>query len=205
MRGLNLDQLRTFADVVARKSFSAAAERRGISQPAVSLQVRGLERRFGVKLIERVGRRVVPTAAGEEVLARMRAVEAALDAIAEAMLPHASGTAGRVRIGTGATACIYLLPPILRRLRERMPRLEIRVETGNTPDILKQLEENALDVALVTKPAPGRSFATRPAYDDELVAIFPSGAVAHMVGVDRLDLRHIVVTRLAQHAGHFSS
>src|SRR6476620_7796153 len=53
MRGLNLDQLRTFADVVALKSFSAAATRLGISQPAVSLQVRGLEQRFGVKLIER--------------------------------------------------------------------------------------------------------------------------------------------------------
>ena len=74
MRGLNLDQLRTFADVVALKSFSAAAARLGISQPAVSLQVRGLEQRFGVKLLERVGRRVVPTAAGAEFLARSRAV-----------------------------------------------------------------------------------------------------------------------------------
>ena len=69
MRGLNLDQLRTFADVVALKSFSAAAERLGISQPAVSLQVRQLERRFGVKLIERLGKQAHATPPGRELLA----------------------------------------------------------------------------------------------------------------------------------------
>ena len=173
MRGLNLDQLRTFADVVARKSFSAAAERRGISQPAVSLQVRGLERRFGVKLIERVGRRVVPTAAGEEFLARMRAVEAALDAIADAMLPHASGTAGRVRLGTGATACIYLLPPLLRELRQKFPALEIVVSTGNTPDMVRAIEENRIDLGLLTLPAGGRALEVRPVLDDEFVLVAP--------------------------------
>ena len=175
MRGLNLDQLRTFADVVALKSFSAAAERLGISQPAVSLQVRGLEQRFGVKLIERVGRRVVPTAAGEEFLARMRAVAAALDAVSEAMLPHASGTAGRVRLGTGATACIYLLPPLLRELRQRFPALEIVVSTGNTPDVLRAIEENRIDLGLLTLPAGGRALEVRPVLDDEFVLIAPRG------------------------------
>jgi DNA-binding transcriptional LysR family regulator len=173
MRGLNLDQLRTFADVVALKSFSAAAARLGISQPAVSLQVRGLEQRFGVKLIERVGRRVVPTAAGAEFLARTRVVEAALDAIAEAMLPHAAGTAGRVRLGTGATACIYLLPPLLRELRQKFPALEIVVSTGNTPDMLRAIEENRIDLGLLTLPAGGRALEVRPVLDDEFVLIAP--------------------------------
>src|SRR5258708_12576260 len=77
MRGLNLDQLRTFAGVVEHKSFSAAAERLGISQPAVSLQVRQLERRFGVKLIERVGRNATPTPAGAQFVAHARNVQAA--------------------------------------------------------------------------------------------------------------------------------
>jgi len=175
MRGLNLDQLRTFADVVALKSFSSAADRLGISQPAVSLQVRALEKRFGVKLIERVGRRVVPTAAGAEFLTRARAVEDALDAVSEAMLPHASGTAGRVRLGTGATACIYLLPPLLRELRQRFPALEIVVSTGNTPDMLRALEESRIDLGLLTLPAGGRALDVRPLLDDEFVLIAPRG------------------------------
>jgi DNA-binding transcriptional LysR family regulator len=173
MRGLNLDQIRTFAEVVALQSFSAAAARLGISQPAVSLQVRGLERRFGVRLIERVGRRVAPTAAGHEFLARARAVETACDAVAEAMVPHASGAAGRVRLGTGATACIYLLPSMLRELRQSFPALEIVVSTGNTPDMLRAIEQNRIDIGLVTLPAAGRSLDVRPVLDDEFVLIAP--------------------------------
>ena len=175
MRGLNLDQIRTFADVVALGSFSAAAVRLGISQPAVSLQVRQLEKRFGVKLIERVGRRVAPTAAGAEFLSHARQVEAALEAAAEAMAPHAAGAAGRVRLGTGATACIYLLPKVLRELRQRFPALEIVVSTGNTPDMLRAIEENRIDVALVTLPAAGRMLDVRPVLDDEFVLVAPRG------------------------------
>src|SRR3982751_3510968 len=177
MRGLNLDQLRTFAGVVEQKSFSAAAERLGISQPSVSLQVRQLERRFGVKLIERVGRNATPTAAGLEFLTHARSIEAAVGAAAAAMAPHASGTTGRVRLGTGATACIYLLPPILRDLRQRLPSLDIVVSTGNSPDILRALEENRTDVGLVTLPAPGRMFDVRPVLEDEFVVIISRGGV----------------------------
>src|SRR3954471_10802541 len=127
MRGLNLDQLRTFLGVVEHKSFSAAAERLGISQPAVSLQVRQLERRFGAKLIERVGRNATPTAAGIEFLAHARNVEAGGGPATEAWAPHVSGAMGGVRRGPGATPCIYLLPPILRDLRQRLPSLDIMV------------------------------------------------------------------------------
>jgi len=175
MRGLNIDQIRTFADAVALGSFSAAAVRLGISQPAVSLQVRQLEKRFGVKLIERVGRRVAPTAAGAEFLTHARQVEAALDAAAEAMAPHAAGATGRVRLGTGATACIYLLPPLLRDLRRRFPDLEISVSTGNTPDMLRAIEENRIDVALVTLPAAGRMLDVRTVLEDEFVLVAPRG------------------------------
>ena len=171
MRGLNLDQLHTFVEVVELGSFSAAAERRGLSQPAVSLQVRQLERRFGATLVERVGRRASATAAGEEFLAHARGIEAAIDAAAQAMVPYASGASGRVRIGTGATACIYLLPPVLRDLRQRMPALDILVSTGNTPDVLRALEENRIDIGLVTLPAPGRMLDVRPVLDDEFVVI----------------------------------
>jgi len=175
MRGLNVDQLRTFAEVVEHQSFSAAAARLGVSQPAVSLQMRQLEKRFGVRLIERVGRRAAPTAAGVEFLTHARAVEAALDAAMEAMAPHAKGAAGRVRLGTGATACIYLLPPMLRDLRQRFPSLDIMVSTGNTPDMVRAVEENRIDVAFVTLPAAGRMLDVRPVLDDEFVLVAPRG------------------------------
>ncbi len=155
MRGLNLDQLRTFALVIETGSFSAAAERSGVTQPAVSLQIRQLERRFGLKLVERVGRRAGPTAAGMELLAHVRTIDAALAQAELAMTAHASQVAGRIRLGTGATACTYLLPPLLADLRRRFPALDIVVSTGNTADMLRGLETNTLDIGLVTLPAPG--------------------------------------------------
>ena len=171
MRSLNLDHLRAFGEVVAAGGFSAAAARLNLTQPAVSLQVRQLEQRLGVELIERVGRRATPTAAGRELLAHMRAIEGAVAEATEAMAAHATGVAGRVRLGTGATACIYLLPPVLRRLRKRFPGLEIVVSTGNTPDMLRAIEENAIDLGLVTLPAAGRALQVTPLVEDEMVAI----------------------------------
>jgi DNA-binding transcriptional LysR family regulator len=171
MRGLNIDQLRTFTAVIKRKSFSGAATLLGVSQPAVSQQVRQLENRFGVKLVERVGRGASPTAAGEELLAHARGIEAAVAAATEAMMPHAAGESGRVRIGTGATACIYLLPAMLRDLRARFPALDIMVSTGNTPDMLRAVEENRIDLAFVTLPVAGRMFDVRPILDDEFVVL----------------------------------
>jgi DNA-binding transcriptional LysR family regulator len=88
---------------------------------------------------------------------------------------HTKGVAGRVRLGTGATACIYLLPPLLRDIRRRFPQLDVVVSTGNTPEILKALAEIAIDIALVTLPAPDRMFAATPLVDDEIVAVFPYG------------------------------
>src|SRR5438445_54739 len=115
MNNLNLDHLKAFADVVELGSFSAAAERLNLTQPAVSLQVRQLERRFGTLLVERVGRRTRPTAAGADLLLHVAQIDAAVQAALEAVARHDGKVMGKVRIGTGATACIFLLPPVLKK------------------------------------------------------------------------------------------
>ena len=170
MRDLHLDHLRAFVEVIERGSFSAAARRLNLTQPAISQQVRSLERRLGVRLIERLGRRATPTLAGEELLAHCRTIDAAVGAAVAAMDRHATGTVGQVRLGTGATACTYLLPPVLRRLRAAFPSLQIVVVTGNTPDLARAVEENRIDVGLLTLPTPGRIFDVTPLLDDPFVA-----------------------------------
>ena len=171
MSNVSLDQLRRFADVVELGSFSAAADRAGISQPAVSLAVRQLEKRLGSRLVERVGRRARPTAAGSELMLHAARIDDVVTAMLDGMARHASGAVGRVRLGTGATACIYLLPPILRGLRQRLPSIEITVSTGNTADVVKAVEDNLLDIGLVTMPVSGRMLEVIPVCDDEFVAI----------------------------------
>jgi DNA-binding transcriptional LysR family regulator len=173
MSDLDLKQLRSFTDVAELGSFSAAADKAGLTQPAISLQLRQLERQLGVRLIERVGRRAQPTAAGRDLLVHARRIQDEVRLALDTVAPHRSGTLGRLRIGSGATACIHLLPPVLSRIRKTMPGVEITVQTGNTADILRLLEANTLDAAVVTLPASGRSLDIREVYRDELVALFP--------------------------------
>ncbi|ODP34360.1 LysR family transcriptional regulator [Pandoraea sp. ISTKB] len=174
MRRLNLDQLHTFSEVIDAGSFSAAAARLDLSQPAVSLQVRQLEQRLNVRLIERVGKRLKPTSAGQTLLEHARRIDAAVEDAMQALSSHALGVAGEVAIGTGATACIHLLPPMLRAMRKRHPLLDIRVSTGNTDDVVAAVTENRLDIGLVTLPAAGRSLHITPVLQDEFVAIAPA-------------------------------
>jgi DNA-binding transcriptional LysR family regulator len=168
---LNLDHLRTYALIIETGSFSGAAERLGLSQPAISLQVRQLEQRLGVRLVERVARRATPTPAGLDLLAGIQQVNTAVDGVMAAMASHSSNVEGRVTLGTGATACLYLLPQILRSLRIRFPKLSVVVSTGNTADFVKAVEGNTLDLALVTLPVKRRALVTTPLLNDEFVAI----------------------------------
>ncbi|MCC8942050.1 LysR family transcriptional regulator [Bradyrhizobium sp. Arg68] len=173
MKNLNLAYLESFRVVIASGGFSAAAERLQLTQPAVSLQVRQLEKSLNATLIERVGRKARPTAAGSALLSHAEQINAAVTSAVDAVAQQTNGTAGRVRLGTGATACIFLLPPILRALRTTLPSLEITVTTGNTAEIAKAVEDNTIDIALVTLPVSGRSFEITPVMDDEFVLIAP--------------------------------
>lgn len=170
---VRLAHLRTFREVARRGSFSRAGEALRLSQPAVSLHVRQLEEAFGAALLERVGKRAFLTAAGEVVLAHGERAFAELEAARTALSQRSGVIAGRVRLGTGATASIHLLPPLLRRLRLRHPALELTVTTGNTPGITQAVVDNALDAAIVTLPIAARELAVSAFFEDELVVIAP--------------------------------
>lgn len=178
MMDLDLRQVRSFMDVADLGSFSAAADKAGLTQPAISLHIRLLEKQLGVRLIERVGRRAQPAAAGRDFLIHARRIAEEVAHAIDTVAPHRSGVTGRLRIGTGATACIYLLPPVLAKIRQAMPGIEIVVQTGNTHDILRLLEANTIDAAVVALPASGRSLDISDIHLDELVAVFPHGAVS---------------------------
>jgi len=169
-----LRQLMTFLSAVETGSVTAAAKALHLSQPAASQQLRDLERALRVRLLDRAKGRVIPTPAGEAILAAARRAQSAAEDIVAAAAEFRDGEAGRVRLGAGATACIYLLPDILARVKRRMPRLEVTVATGNTADILDRLEAGALDVALVTQPVrASRAVVQTPLMADRLLALVP--------------------------------
>ncbi len=173
MGSVNLQSLQLFTDVISLGSFTAAAERNDLTQPAVSFHIRQLEERFGVSLVERAGRKAVPTAAGAELLRHAARIDAAVGDAAVAMARFAPGKAGRLRVGAGATACIALLPPILRALRETVPALEVSAVTGNSLEIVRAIGDDEIDAGIVTMPVPGRMLAMEPLFEDEIVLLGP--------------------------------
>lgn len=171
MTTLNLVHLATFRLAIRRGSFSAAADALGISQPAVSLQIRQLEQFLQTRLVERTGRGINATAAGQALLAHGERIELAVDEAIRSVSAFSHEVCGTITLGTGATACIHLLPPLLQRLRGDYPLLRVAVTTGNTLDIVRAVEENRLDMGLVTLPAGGRALDVTPVMDEEFVFI----------------------------------
>lgn len=171
MTTLNLVHLATFRLAIRRGSFSAAADALGISQPAVSLQIRQLEQFLQTRLVERTGRGINATAAGQALLAHGERIEQAVDEAIRSVSAFSHEVCGTITLGTGATACIHLLPPLLQRLRGDYPLLRVAVTTGNTLDIVRAVEDNRLDMGLVTLPAGGRALDVMPVMDEEFVFI----------------------------------
>lgn len=171
MTTLNLGYLATFRLVIQRGSFSAAADVLGISQPAVSLQIRQLEQFLQTRLVERTGRGIKATAAGQALLVHGERIEQAVDETLRSVSASNHDVSGTITLGTGATACIHLLPPLLQQLRSDYPLLRVGVTTGNTLDIVRAIEENRLDMGLVTLPVSGRALDVMPVMDEEFVFI----------------------------------
>lgn len=171
MTTLSLDQLATYRLVINRGSFTAAADVLGLSQPAVSLQIRQLEATLQARLIERTGRGIRPTPAGLTLLEHCGAIENAVNAAVQSVALHQQEIRGTVTLGTGATVCIHLLPTVLQALHQTWPELTVGVRTGNTQDIVRAVEENRIDIGLVTLPATGKNLDVTPVMKEEFVVI----------------------------------
>jgi DNA-binding transcriptional LysR family regulator len=174
VRNLNLDQLQTLTEVVGLGSFSAAARTLRLSQPAISLQIRELEHRVGVRLVERMGKRAYATAAGEELIAYARRLAHEADQALSAMRRHREGWLGRVRLGTSIAVCTHLLPPVLANLRSVHPDLELMISVETTESVVARILANELDIGLVTLPVKEHSaIEVRPIRKDPMEAFFP--------------------------------
>src|ERR1019366_1569861 len=167
-------QMRTFLAVVESGGVSSAARLLNLTQPAASQQLRELERCLRVRLLDRAGGRSIPTAAGAALLEPARRAPAAIEDAMAVATAHRAGETGRVRLGTGATACIHLLPAVLATAKQRMPGLEVTVATGNSGTIIRQVELGELDVGLVTLPvAASRALSVTRLMSEPLVALIP--------------------------------
>jgi DNA-binding transcriptional LysR family regulator len=175
MRGLNFDQLRALLEVIEHRSFSAAARRLNLTQPAVSLQIRELERRFGLRLIERLGKQAHATVPGRELVEAAQRIFRECDHVDATMRRFREGWVGRVRVNMTLTAMIYRIPPILRRIRLEHPGIDLVINNTPTPTSVENIIQNRIDLALVNLPVQKKQLKTTPLCSEGMVAIFPVG------------------------------
>ncbi len=170
---LETKQLNIFRAVVETGGFTRAGQRLGLSQPAVSQQIRALERAVGVELLLRTAGAVRPTPAGEIFLECARHVLDKLDEVTRFLGDHGDGTAGILRLGAPEPACTYLLPPLLLGARAQMAATEIRVTSGQPEECLRALADGSLDILLQPLPLAAPQLRITEVGRDELMAVVP--------------------------------
>jgi DNA-binding transcriptional LysR family regulator len=164
-----------FAAVVAEGSFSAAARRLGLTQPAISLQVRGLEEHFGRALLERSGRAVRLTDAGQQAHEHALRLLSLLSDMESAIRSQGEGPAGRLHVGASTTPGECLLPLVLAAFRARYPQVQLAVEVTDTAVVLERLVKHQYDVGLVGGIAHTERLEFVPFAADELALVAPPG------------------------------
>ena len=154
MRHVTLRQLRTFTAALREGSFAAAADTLHITPPAVTVQMRELEKMAGMPILERTPDGMKPTDAGREIANAALRIEAALTECGDALSSLRGLDSGRVSVGVVSTAK-YFAPQVLGAFARAHPAVEIRLEVGNRAAILAALEASTLDLALTGWP-PGK-------------------------------------------------
>ncbi|WP_207536833.1 LysR substrate-binding domain-containing protein [Sabulicella rubraurantiaca] len=173
LAGLSLRDLEYVSAVAEHRHFGRAAAACGVSQPTLSGQLRKLEEFLGLEIFERSPRGVLVTARGEEVVAQARRILSEARRLFEVVRTGAEPLTGVVRLGVISTLGPYLVPFLLRPLRDRFPRLRLLLIEGNTRPLIRQLEEGELDAVLATGPLGESDLTELPLFREELALAVP--------------------------------
>ena len=190
---MELRHLRYFVAVAEELHFTRAAERLGIKQPPLSLQIRQLEQEIGTPLFHRLTRGVELTEAGTLLLDDAHRILDQVERTKTSIQTRARGETGRIHVGfAGATYFQPLVPDIIRSYRETYPGVVLSPEQSNTPHLIAGLLSGAIDVAFVRPPlSDGEGLAVQPLVEEHMRIVLPA---AH----PRADSRSMPLSALAQ-------
>ncbi|HTO25629.1 MAG TPA: selenium metabolism-associated LysR family transcriptional regulator [Gaiellaceae bacterium] len=169
-------QLAAFCAVVERRSFSQAAEQLGVTQPAVSLQIRSLEKRLGVQLLDRSGRRVEPTEAGHRLYRSAQRLLALEEQMLSELGDEAEGElSGRLEIGASSGPGGTVLPVLLGQFQQRHPSVQVALSVSDTQRVVEQVARRELELGVVGASRRHRGVVFEPFFRDEVVLACPPG------------------------------
>ena len=173
---ISLKQLRYFAAVARLKHFARAAAHCNVTQPALSMQVRELERGLGVELIERRPNGAQLTDTGRMIAERAEAILAAVRDLDDVARHHDAILTGRLCLGVIPSIAPYSLPPLLPRLKSQYPDLDLMIRETQTATLLSELAAGELDVLLLALPIEhGHDFEVMELFEDRFWLAVPKG------------------------------
>ena len=189
-------QLAAFCAVVERKSFSQAAERLGVTQPAVSLQVRALEKRLGTQLLDRSGRRVEPTEAGLRLYRGAQRMLALEDQIVSDVSASAEGElAGALVLGASTGPAAIAVPLLLCEFQRESPGVRVFLTVSDTHAVVERVASRELELGIVGAARRHRGVRFEPFFSDEVILACPPGHrfAGRTISLDELREESIVL------------
>jgi len=188
VRSLTLRQLQIFSVAARHMSFARAADELHLTQPAISMQIRQLEDAAGLPLFERIGRRLALTEAGEKLTHHASRILGEIKDAEDAMTSLKQADSGSIAVGLVSSATCFA-PKLLARYSQQYPRVDVHFLVGNREMLLRLLQDNAIDLAIMGRPPPELDTIAEPLARHPHVVIAP---VAHaLAGARRFDLQEL--------------
>ncbi len=170
---MDLYQLRSFYEVVREQSFTRAAAKLFVTQPAISLQLKALENELDAILLERNRRQLRLTPAGEILFAHAKAILAQLEKARDDIAALKQVLRGRLAIGTSDTNCTYVLPGVLAEFCARYPAVELDIRNRMSPEVSNLVLNDEVELGLATLPVKHRDLVSEPLFERRDVLICP--------------------------------
>lgn len=190
---MNLNLFKTYVRVVETQNLSRTAEEFGLSQPAVTKQIQTLEEIYGILLLERSGRKLRPTEAGEALYNCARELIKTMDKLDKSMEDIAESRKGSLYLGASTIPGQYILPFVIKGFKDRYPHISISLEIADTEKIFNKITERELDIGIVGGWINNRKVDGFPWLQDELVAVVP--AAHRLTGQTSTNLQELLTER----------
>ncbi len=195
---MDFDQLTTFLEVAKIGNFSRAGQKLFRSQPAVSAQIKQLEQEYGEKLLDRVGKTVRLTPAGEVLLEYARGLLRLRDESLRAVVDQGATPRGVLAIGANEATCLYVLPEYFAEYNRLYPAVQISIYRNFSRKILQRIEEGGIDVGIVTMPVKSPILKTHSVFRDRvMLMVGPQNPLAKKksVSIDEVAAQPLIFPR----------
>ncbi len=196
--GFGLRQLEYFCAVARTGSFTKAADDLGVAQASLSEQIARLEQAFGAALFERLNRRIELTPLGQAILGKAQALLEDATALPEYFEQARAGVRGPLRVGAIPTILPYFLAPLLKGFTDRYPEIDLHVREGTTAEMVEQVLDGMIDIAIVSLPVEGSGLVMKELFRDPLYLAVPHGhplASAQKVQLRRLSQERLLILK----------